>query len=158
MIDWKVEKRRIGDLVPADYNPRKLSEKQREDLEKSLKKFGLAEIPVINLNNNIIAGHQRIKILADLYGEDYEIDVRVPSRLLTINEEKEYNIRSNKNTGDWDFDKLITEFDKDELVDWGFEEWEIPEDSFDLSDEDLVDKNREDKQVKKVCPNCGYEL
>ena len=125
-ITWKNEKRKLGELVPAEYNPRKLSDKQYEDIKKSLEKFNLAEIPAINTNNTILAGHQRVKIMVDLYGKDYEIDVRVPNRKLTLEEEKEYNIRSNKNTGSWDWDKLEEgEFVKLELIEWGFTDSEL---------------------------------
>jgi ParB-like chromosome segregation protein Spo0J len=53
----------INELKPSEYNPRKLTEKEAKDLENSLKKFNLADIPVINLDNRIISGHQRIAIL-----------------------------------------------------------------------------------------------
>ncbi|HEA70991.1 hypothetical protein LCGC14_0405700 [marine sediment metagenome] len=121
-IIWKTEKRKISDLVEFKNNPRKLSEKQAEDLKKSLKKFGLAEIPAINTNNTILAGHQRIKILSQLKGPQYEIDVRIPSRELTDKESEEYVIRSNQNTGEWDRDILKDMFDMEDLCDWGFDE------------------------------------
>lgn len=100
-IVWKTETRKLKDLVPASYNPRKLTQKQYEDLRSSLERFGLAEIPAINTDNLLLAGHQRVKVLTDLFGKDHEIEVRVPNRNLTEEEAKEYNIRSNKNTGEW---------------------------------------------------------
>lgn len=124
-LQWNTEKRKLGDLVPATYNPRKLSKKSYDDLKKSLEKFGLAEIPAINKDNTIMAGHMRIQLMVDLYGRDYEIDVRVPNRQLTPDEEKEYNIRSNKNTGDWDWDVMANNFNPDELMDWGFNDYEL---------------------------------
>jgi site-specific DNA-methyltransferase (adenine-specific) len=120
-ITWHNEKRKISQLIEFDKNPRTLSNKEHKDLKKSLEKFSLAEIPAINQNNKILAGHQRLKILTELYGNDFEIDVRVPNRNLTEKEEKEYNIRSNKNTGEWDFDILSNEFELDNLLEWGFE-------------------------------------
>jgi ParB-like chromosome segregation protein Spo0J len=61
--NWHTETRLIADLIPAKYNPRELTEKQASDLSQSLDKFGLPEPIVINLNNVIIGGHQRIKLL-----------------------------------------------------------------------------------------------
>jgi len=123
-IVWHNEKRKISDLIPTENNPRILSEKQKKDLEKSINKFDLAEIPAINTNNKILAGHMRLKILKSLKG-DIEIDVRVPNRELTEKEAQEYLIRSNKNTGEWDFDILANEFNEVELIDWGFEDFEL---------------------------------
>lgn len=151
-------KRKLKDLVPLDYNPRKISEKEKEQLKKSLEKFGLAEVPVINKNNNILAGHQRIAILVALYGKKEEIDVRVPNRLLTVKEEKEYNIRSNKNTGSWDFkDDFLLNFEKEDLLEWGFEDFELPSSSVDI--DELTDSDFEQKEkAPKTCPHCGGEL
>jgi DNA modification methylase len=117
-------KRKLSELIPTEWNPRRLTEKQAEDLKKSLEKFDLAEVPVINLDGTIIAGHQRTKILHQLYG-DIEIDVRIPSRQMSEAEVKEYNVRSNKNTGEWDFDLLANNFELEDLIDWGFSENEL---------------------------------
>lgn len=75
-------------------------------LLESLEKFGLVEVPAINLNNKILAGHQRITALKTLGKGSDLIDVRIPNRPLTPKEEKEYMLRSNKNTGEWDWEKL----------------------------------------------------
>lgn len=120
-ITWTTEQRKITDLVPADYNPRKITDDQAKQLEKSLKKFGLAEIPAINTDGTILAGHQRISMLKMMGKGDEVIDVRVPDRELTDTEAKEYNLRSNKNVGEWDFDKLFA-MDEELLKDVGFDE------------------------------------
>lgn len=124
-IQWHHETRKISQLVPASYNPRKLSEKQAEDLRKSLGKFGLAEPIVINTNNTVIGGHQRLKMLASLMGLEGEVAVSVPDRELTLVEEKELNIRLNRNVGEWDWDVLNKEFQVDELMGWGFQSYEF---------------------------------
>ena len=41
---------------------------------------------------------------------------------LTLENERELNIRLNKNTGEFDFEILIDEFEIKDLVDWGFDE------------------------------------
>jgi DNA modification methylase len=122
---WHTEKRKISDLHPTEYNPRKLNKKQQADLTKSLEKFDLVEIPAINTDNQVLAGHQRIKILSVLGRGNEEIDVRVPDRLLSKEEADEYVIRSNKNVGDWDLEKLTEAFNLDDLKDWGFEDFEL---------------------------------
>lgn len=106
-LSWSTEKRKVRDLVPAEYNPRQMNEKQAKELEKSLKKFGLVEIPAIDLDNTLLAGHMRMATMIQLGRGEEEIDVRVPNRKLTDAEAKEYNLRSNKNTGEWDMDKLF---------------------------------------------------
>jgi len=105
-LKWYTEKRKIGDLQEYKNNPRKISDENKLELEKSLKKFNVVDIPVLNIDNIVISGKQRLKILYELYGNDYEIDVRIPNRKLTNEEMEEYNICANTHAGDWDENKL----------------------------------------------------
>lgn len=123
-LNWHTEKRKVKDLIPYELNPRKLSNDQAEKLKESLVKFNLAEIPAIDTDNKIVAGHQRMKIMLLLGRGQEEIDVRVPNRKLTKDEFAEYNIRSNKNVGDWDID-LLANLDEVFLSSAGFSSEEI---------------------------------
>lgn len=121
---WHTEKRRVKDLIPYDKNPRILSPKQQEELVKSFKKFNLVELPAIDLDGKIVAGHQRIKIMLLLGRSDEEIDVRAPNRLLTENEFKEYNLRSNANGGGWDLE-MLKDVDLNLLLEVGFDDKDL---------------------------------
>lgn len=135
---WSPEKRDSATLVEFDKNPRILSKQQEIDLTKSIEKFGLVEKPVININGTILAGHQRLKVFRKLFG-DSVIDVIAPNRSLTDKEQEEYLIRSNKNTGGWDFEMLDSEFEKDDLIDFGFGEHELNFDDSEIEEqEDIV--------------------
>jgi len=133
-LEWTTEKRKVNDLLPLEINPRKISDAKREQLVKSIEKFNLAEIPAINKDNTIIAGHQRIKALQMIDRGEEIIDVRVPNRQLTKAELKEYNLISNTHAGEWDFEILELEFE---------EIW-----NFDIPGFDLPTSNNE--QVKQV--------
>ena len=111
----------INKLKPATYNPRQISTKQYNDIKKSLSKFSLVEPIVVNKDMTIIGGHQRYKICKEL--KHTEIDCVVLD--LSKEDERELNIRLNKNTGDFDMDILANEFDIDELTDWGFKHIEL---------------------------------
>lgn len=123
-LQWHTEKRKVGDLIPWDKNPRKLSDAQKKQLETSLAKFDLVEIPAINTDNKLIAGHQRTALMILAGRTEEMIDVRVPNRKLTKEEFEEYNLRSNRNVGDWDWG-LLDELDRTLLLEVGFEEGEI---------------------------------
>lgn len=116
---WHNEKRKVKELVPYEFNPRKLSEEKKQLLINSIEKYNLAEVPAINTDNVIIAGHQRIKVLMEIGRGEEEIDVRVPNRLLTEVEFKEYNITSNIPVGFWDVDVLEEHFKDVNLEDLG---------------------------------------
>lgn len=145
---WHTESRRVDDLIPYEKNPRTLSDKQRRDLEASITKFNLVEIPAINTDNTVIAGHARLKIMKALGREQEEIEVRVPNRLLTKSEFEEYLLRSNRNTGSWDYE-LLKSFDTSFLLEIGFDESDLSDiwdDVLELQDDEFNDE----KAVKEA--------
>lgn len=115
----------IGDLKPAEYNPRKADEKQHSNLKASIEKFGLKDPIIVNSASNrknvIIGGHFRVRVAQDLGIKDVPVVyVNIPD----LEREKELNVRLNRNTGDFDFD-LLANFDQDMLKDIGFDSKEL---------------------------------
>jgi DNA modification methylase len=147
----KIVKRKITELIAAEYNPRKINKVQEQDLKDSLTRFGLVDPIIININkerkNIVIGGHQRLRVWADL--GNTEIDCNQLD--LTLDKERELNIRLNKNGGSFD-DELVKEyFDYEELTEWGF----TPDELFDkeettadgLIDDDEIPEAKESRVV-----------
>lgn len=155
-LSWTTVQKRVNDLVPQEVNPRSITDHQMADLKRSLKKYNLVEIPAIDANGKILAGHQRIKALQLLGRGDELIDVRFPSRKLTKQESEEYLIASNKLGGDWDFD-LLKSFDLGTLEFAGFDQIEIAEiwDKDKEVKDDEFDIEKELKQIKKPKTKLG---
>lgn len=147
-LSWATVQKRVDDLIPQEVNPRKITDKQMSDLTRSLKKYNLVEIPAVDTNGKILAGHQRIKALQLLGRGDELIDVRVPNRKLTQEESREYLIASNKLGGDWDFD-LLKSFDFETLEFAGFDSIEIGE--ITDGEKEVVDDDFDvEKELKKI--------
>jgi DNA modification methylase len=138
----KIENRLIADLKPAEYNPRQISTKQYNDLKESIKKFSLVDPIIINKDNTVIGGHQRLKICKELK----HIDIDCVVLDLSKEDERELNIRLNKSGGEWDFDILANQFDIEELKDWGFKEIELGLNIDKIS----VEGNTEDDHIPEV--------
>ena len=149
---WSNEKRKVNDLIPYERNPRKITEEQMDYLQTSLKKFNLVEVPTIDTDGTLVAGHMRTKALALIGRGEEMIDVRVPNRKLTPEEFKQLNIESNKLRGFFDFEMLGADFSQEELLDIGFSAREL----------DMVDfPELEDIAFAKDNPdfdNLKYEL
>ena len=115
---------KINNLNPAEYNPRQISNKQYEDLKASMEKFGCVDPIIININpdrqNVVVGGHQRLRILRELGAEK----VPTVSVNLSQEDERELNVRLNKNGGEWDMD-LLSNFDVVDLKEWGFKDIEL---------------------------------
>lgn len=141
MSDLKIVNRDPADLIAAEYNPRELSTEQFNTISDSLKRFGFVDPILINIHPDrkdiIIGGHQRTKVAISLGIEA----VPTVELNLTLEMEKELNIRLNRNTGSWDYKALDEYFEKEDLIEWGFEpedldffepeEEEVEEDDFD---------------------------
>lgn len=123
MIEWKIETRKLKDLVPNAKNPRRMNKDMADGLKKSLAKFGLCEPIVINADGEIIGGHQRVKTLQSM-GEK-EAQVMVPSDELSQEDKDELCIRLNKNQGYFDDDLLANQWEIDLLMECGFTPQEL---------------------------------
>lgn len=146
----KFIKKKVADLIPADYNPRKdlqPGDPDYEKLKRSMKEFGYVD-PIIwnQQTGHVVGGHQRLKILQDEGIKEAECVV------VNLDEEKEkaLNIALNKISGDWDKDKLallmtdlqasdldilLTGFDEDEISDLLATEDDTHDDDFDVDSE-----------------------
>lgn len=105
----KQERWSIGDLNPAEYNPRKTlrpGDEEYESLKKSIQTFGYVDPIIVNHDGTVIGGHQRLNVLIDLgYSE---VDVAVVN--LSKSDEKALNVALNKISGEWDDEKLAALF------------------------------------------------
>ena len=142
----KLVKKQIKDLVQAEYNPRKISKLQKIDLRNSLEKFGLVDPIIININedrkNIVIGGHQRLKLWKELGNTD----IICNTLNLNLKQERELNIRLNKNTGSFDDDLIKENFDYEELTEWGFTPSELYDE--DITADDHPEPNYQDLEDK----------
>lgn len=109
MAAIRQERRAIGELKPAEYNPRKRlqpGDEEYERLKRSIETFGYVDPIIINADGTVIGGHQRLFVLQDLgYAE---ADVAVVD--LSKADEKALNVALNKISGEWDDEKLAALF------------------------------------------------
>lgn len=139
-------------MTPWEKNPRRMTKKQAEGLKKSLSKFNLMSIPVVDLDGRIVSGHQRVNILKLLGRGNETIDIRVPNRKLSEAEYREANLRENKNLGEWDED-LLAAIDEELMQEVGFNGLEI-NNIFGLA----PPPERDNGKGIATCPACGAEL
>lgn len=112
----EVSTMRVGDLKHNFGNPRKITKKKIEELERSLEDHGDFGIFVIDENDNVIAGNQRSLILARI-DPDTEVTVK---RLIgyTESEKRAINIKDNTHAGEWDLE-LLADWTADLTLDLG---------------------------------------
>jgi len=183
-MDFEIIK--LTDIIPAEYNPRKISEKEYVKLTESITKFGLVDPIIVNLkNNHIIGGHQRYDVLMDKYLNG-EIENKLylfkvgligwamlDKELSLENEEleKELLVRLNVQSGIWDYEKLNGIFEELDLNGFdvsltGFSQTEIniPNDDdlndlFEEAESQIVDnREKEYGDIIVTSQNTSYIL
>ena len=141
----RMERRRLADLIPAAYNPRKAltpEDPEYQDIKASIQGLGYADPIVINYDGTIIKGHQRRTVMMDMGIEEAEVvvlDIRDKAK------EKMINVALNKITGKWDlqilkdllsdldlngYDFSVTGFHQDDLEDL-IQQLDVPEEAHD---------------------------
>lgn len=140
---------KVTDLIPSDYNPRKWSKEQVEQLKESIQRFGIVDPVIANIADNrkniVIGGHFRLEVAKQLgYTEIPTVYLNIPE----IDRERELNLRLNKNQGEFDY-SLLAKFDENLLKDIGFGSEEI-DNIFDIDDTntEIFDLEKELKKLK----------
>jgi hypothetical protein len=123
-MKWMNERRAVNTLQDYPNNPRNIEAKGLAELRRSIESVGYVEPIAINTDGTILSGHARKQVLERLGIS--EVDVRVPERQLSEAEAREVVIRLNKNiAGVWNIESLTSDFDVNELTDWGFTDFEL---------------------------------
>ena len=160
--DLQIKYLPIGELKLSKYNPRRHTPEAMEQLKESIQRFGTVDPVIANSapkrKNIVIGGHMRIKALRELQEKTVPVVyVNIPD----INKEKELNIRLNKNTGEFDWEKLV-DFGETFLADVGFSSEELDDIFAEDETPELFDLEKELKKldIKNINIKKGdvYEL
>ena len=137
----------ISNLKFAEYNPRKISEKDLEGLVKSLSDFGTVDPLLVNSAKGregvVIGGNQRLLALQKMGQTEVPV---VYLNIPDLEREKELNIRLNRNQGEWDF-MLLANFDTTLLTDIGFTSEEL---DIVFNTEDIPETFNLEKELRKL--------
>lgn len=140
----------IDDLKTASYNPRACTSEEEKHIEDSLRTYDQVDPLIVNnalrRKNVLIGGHQRLRIMKKM---GYKTVAVVYVTISSLKKEKELNLRLNRNTGHWDWDKLRSLFDIDLLEDVGFDDNDLTH-IFDDALETEDDGFNAEKELAKI--------
>lgn len=157
--------KKISEISPAKYNPRKISDEAMGRLTKSLAEFGNIQPITWNARTgNVVGGHQRLKV----YQAMGKTEVEVWAVDLDEQKEKAANIALNKLAGEFDLPALkdiLEDIDTGnlDLEITGFGINEIAEMMEQTADPNFAPGTEEeqgqlDEKCPIVCPKCGNEF
>ena len=141
------------DLILANpNNPRRIKAKELEKLKKSIAGFSkMLQVRPLVLDESltIIGGNQRFLACKELGFEAVPCEVVAWSEA----EKKEFLIKDNLSSGEWDWDLLKADFEVETLADWGLELETIELPAYDFEDYGQVESESNSKNELKTQEN-----
>lgn len=137
------------DIHTGFGNPRKIQKKEKDKLKKSLETFGDFGVFVVDENDDVIAGNQRLSVVMEI-DPDMMLDCK---RLIgyTEAEKRAINIKANTHSGEWDLD-MLSEWTADLNIDLGIDPKETAPEKRKIKDMELIRYEKYD-YVMIVCRN-----
>jgi hypothetical protein len=153
---------KVRDIVPADYNPRKISKKAKAGLTASLDRFGYLQDIIVNIRdgkNTIVGGHKRLESLGP--APDEEIECTTVD--LSEKEEKVLNVALNSRHISGEFDTEMLEELLSDIQDYEFFDDLnlddiVDEFGFGVNGNDIFGDKPKRKGSATVCPKCGHRI
>jgi len=115
---------KLSQIKPNPNNPRIIKDEKFDKLVKSIKDFPkMMELRpmVINSDNIVLGGNMRLKAIKELGYKEVPDEWVKRAEDLTEDEQRQFIIKDNVGFGEHDWEMLSTEWDADELSDWGLD-------------------------------------
>lgn len=166
----KIVKLPISSLKLHEQNPRVVKDKKFKKLVQSVKKFPeMLEIRPIVVNKDmvIIGGNMRYRACVEAKFET------VPVMVVDLSpaKEKEFILKDNVSSGEWDYDMLADVFDSKELAEFGVIDFDFSQEELDIAEPSVtkgtvkeeIEQNEEEHEEEiskpliksEICPHCG---
>lgn len=150
----------IKEIKRNPNNPRKVNEAKFAKLLNSIKEFPkmMALRPIIvNEDNIVLGGNMRLKALKELGYKEIPKEWVKKANDLTDEEIQRFIIQDNVGYGDWDWELLNTQWDVEQLSDWGLDAFEYEPFNENI-DDFFVEHEHEHKEKELLCPHCGNDV
>jgi len=140
----KIEKWKVSEVKANPNNPRVIKDDKFKKLVKSIQDFPeMLELRpiVVNSDGIVLGGNMRLKACKEAGLKEVPV---IKAEDLTEEQQKEFIIKDNVGFGEWDWEDLASNWDAEELTEWGldlptdsFVEMEAVEDDFEVSEDGI---------------------
>lgn len=134
---------KLSDIKPNPDNPRIIKDESFEKLCNSIKEFPkmmkLRPI-VVDMQNMVLGGNMRLKALQHLGFKEIPDEWVKRADELTEDEKRRFIIADNVSGGEWDWDTLKTDWDVEQINEWGLDvpDWGEGKDIGDIVELDKI--------------------
>jgi len=134
----QIEKVKISQVKNNPNNPRVIKNDDFRKLVKSIKEapwmLQLRSI-IVNDDNIVLGGNQRLRACKEAGLKEVYI---IKASSLSVEQQREFIVKDNISSGEWDWDALANEFEAEQLEEWGLE----------LPIDERIDEMEEDEQIE----------
>jgi DNA modification methylase len=140
----KIEKWKVSEVKANPNNPRVIKDDKFKKLVKSIQDFPeMLELRpiVVNSDGIVLGGNMRLKACKEAGLKEVPV---IKAEDLTEDQQKEFIIKDNVGFGEWDWQDIASNWDAEELTEWGldlptdsFVEMEAVEDDFEVSEDGI---------------------
>jgi len=138
---------KLSNIKVNHNNPRVIKDAKFNKLVESLKEFPemMKERPLVFVTDTDgklmpLGGNMRLRALKELKYTDISDDWISIVDNWTDEQKRQFIVKDNLSYGEWDFDLLTAEYDKDELIEWGMDLYEFA-DIEEIEENDTKEKN-----------------
>lgn len=138
---------KLSNIKVNPNNPRVIKDGKFNKLLESLREFPemMKERPLVVVTDTDgklmpLGGNMRLRALKELKYTDISDDWISIVDHWTEEQKREFVVKDNLSYGEWDFDLLTSEYDKDELIEWGMDLYEFA-DIEEIEENDTKEKN-----------------
>ncbi|WP_276979684.1 hypothetical protein [Flavobacterium filum] len=138
---------KLSNIKVNPNNPRVIKDSKFNKLLESLREFPemMKERPLVLVTDTDgklmpLGGNMRLRALKELkYTEISDSWISIVDNW-SDEQKRQFVIKDNLSFGEWDFDLLTAEYDKDELIEWGMDLYEFA-DIEEIEENDTKEKN-----------------
>jgi hypothetical protein len=134
----QIEKVKISRVKNNPNNPRVIKNDDFRKLVKSIKEapwmLQLRSI-IVNDDNIVLGGNQRLRACKEAGLKEVYI---IKASSLSEEQQREFIVKDNISSGEWDWDALANEFEAEQLEEWGLE----------LPIDERIDEMEEDEEIE----------
>lgn len=138
---------KLSNIKVNPNNPRVIKDSKFNKLLESLREFPemMKERPLVLVTDTDgklmpLGGNMRLRALKELKYTDISDDWISIVDHWTEEQKREFVVKDNLSYGEWDWDLLTSEYDKDELIEWGMDLYEFA-DIEEIEENDTKEKN-----------------
>jgi ParB-like chromosome segregation protein Spo0J len=117
----KIEKWKVSEVKANPNNPRVIKDDKFKKLVKSIQDFPeMLELRpiVVNSDGIVLGGNMRLKACKEAGLKEVPV---IKAEELTEDQQKEFIIKDNVGFGEWDWADLASNWDAEELTEWGLD-------------------------------------